>query len=75
MDFQKLVEQVLNEEMMVGGITSVYGPNVTATSKAFSGDHYAPGDARVVKPLSSGVLTRGGMTGKKRKKKRKKKQS
>jgi hypothetical protein len=75
MDFAKLVEQALNEEMVAGGEGSVYGPNVTATSKVFSGDHYAPGDARVAKSLYGGVLTRGGMTGKKRKKKRKKKRS
>lgn len=71
MDFDKLVEKILNEDVVAGGEGSAFGPGVTNTASAFSGDTYAPGDARVPKSIFGGVLTRYGMRKKKRKKKRK----
>lgn len=69
MKFQKLVEEVLQEDVVAGGAGSAFGANAGATATAFSGDNYAPGDARVPKSLYGGVMTRYGMK-KKRKKKR-----
>ena len=71
MTFQQLVEQILQEDVVAGGDSSAFGPNVGGTSTTFSGDNYASGDARNVFGLYSGVLTRRGM--KKRKKGKKKK--
>jgi len=71
MDFQELVEQVLNEDSVAGGADSVFGPNVGSTATASSGDNYAPGDARNVFGLYAGVLTRTGMRRKKKRKNRK----
>ncbi len=73
MEFQKLVEQVINEENLAGGGESVFGPNVGSTSTVFSGDHYAPGDARNPYGIYGGVITRSGLRKKKRSKKRRKK--
>lgn len=74
MEFQKLVEQVLFEDMVAGGPQSVLGPNVGATATTFSGDNYAPKDARVPMSLYGGVVTRKGLTKRKsRKNKRSKK--
>jgi len=70
MEFQKLVERVLKEDVVAGGAGSVFGSNVGATATTFSGDTYAPGDTRTPKSLYGGVLTRGGL--KKRKGYRKK---
>lgn len=72
MEFQKLVEQVLSEDVVAGGEGSAFGPNVTDTASAFSSDSYAPGDARNPYGIYGGVLTRSGMRKKKRKNKRKK---
>lgn len=72
MKFSDLVVEVLNEENVAGGGESVFGPNVSNTATAFSGDHYAPGDARNPYGLYAGVLTRSGMRKRKRKKKSKK---
>ncbi len=69
MKFQKLVEEILQENMVAGGVSSVFGPNVGSTASVISGDNYAKGDARVPKSLYGGVLTRYGM--KKRKKRKK----
>lgn len=72
MEFKKLVEQILSEEMTAGGVGSVYGPGVEATATQFSGDNYAPNDARnVLGGVSSGMMTRRGMVGKKKKRKKK----
>jgi hypothetical protein len=73
MNFQHLVEQILQEDVVAGGDSSSFGPNVGDTATTFSGDNYAPGDARNAFGVYSGVLTRSGM--KKKKKKSKKKQS
>lgn len=73
MDFEKIVKQVLTEEMSAGGEGSVFGPSVTNTASTFSGDTYAPGDARNPYGIYGGVLTRRGLNSKKRKKRRKKK--
>jgi hypothetical protein len=67
MEFQKIVEQVLSEEMTSGGAESVYGAGVTSTETPFSGDNYAKGDARnIFGGAFPGVLTRNGLTGKKK---------
>lgn len=73
MDFKKIVKEVLNEEMAAGGEGSVFGPGVTNTAGTFSGDTYASGDARNPYGVYGGVLTRRGLSSKKRKKKGKKK--
>lgn len=71
MKFEKLVEDVLIESNVIGGASSVMGPNVGNTATATSGDNYAKGDARIPKSLYGGVITRNGMKsyGKKKKKK------
>ena len=73
MEFQKIVEQVLKEDMTAGGVNSVLGSNVGATATQFSGDNYAPGDARKPTSLYGGVITRRGMSKINKKSKRKKK--
>ena len=77
MEFQKIVEELLREDVLAGGLTSSFGPGVVATADQFSSDSYAPGDARTPQSIFGGaVLTRGGLkrTGK-RKKRRKLKKS
>jgi len=79
MEFQKLVETFLSEDVMSGGAESAFGPGVQATASEFSKDSYATGDARTPKSLYGGVMTRMGMKRKskskapKRRTKRKKK--
>jgi hypothetical protein len=74
MDFGKLVEEILQENNVIGGPSSVMGPGVVNTASAVSGDKYEPGDARVVKNLfgKGNVLTRYGMKSSNKKKKKKK---
>lgn len=72
MDFNFIVKQILQEESATGGADSVFGAGVQATAQAFSGDSYAPGDARTPKSIFGGVITRRGMR-KNHKKKSKKK--
>lgn len=69
MNFQEIVLQILQETSMMGGSTSVMGPAVGNTATPFSGDNYAPGDARTPKSLYGGVITRKGLIKKKKKKK------
>lgn len=69
---KKIILDVLNEENMAGGAGSAFGPGVQATASQFSGDTYAPGDARVPKSLYGGIVTRRGLI-KSRKKRKKKK--
>lgn len=71
-NLENLIEQILEEENMAGGAGSAFGPGVQATATQFSGDTYAPGDARVPKSLYGGIVTRGGLI-KSRKKRKKKK--
>lgn len=71
MNFLRLARKILREDCVSGGEGSAFGPNVTNTSSAFSGDTYASGDARIPKSIYSGILTRYGMLKKKKKKKRK----
>ncbi len=73
MDFKEIVNKVLNEELTAGGEGSVFGSGVTNTSSVFSGDNYAPGDARNPYGIFGGVLSRKGLVAKKKRKKRKKK--
>lgn len=72
MNFPRLVEQILQEDVVAGGDSSSFGPNVGDTATTFSGDNYAPGDARNVFGVYSGVLTRSGMKKKSKKRKSKK---
>jgi hypothetical protein len=72
MEFEKIVDIVLKEDMTAGGAGSVLGPNVGSTATEFSGDNYAPGDARVPKSIFGGVLTRSGMSKTSKKKSKKK---
>lgn len=46
--FNQIFRNVINESMTAGGAGSVLGPGVTSTETQFSGDNYAPGDARNV---------------------------
>ena len=45
--------KLLAEDMTAGGVSSVFGANVTATSTHFSDDNYAEDDARVPKVLGA----------------------
>jgi len=73
MDFTNLVTSILVEDSEAGGVGSVFGPNVGSTATAFSGDSYAPGDARTPASLYGGVMTRKGLRYKKKNKRKKKK--
>lgn len=73
MEFEKMVEEVLKEDNVAGGASSALGPNVASTTTQFSGDNYAPGDARKPTSLYGGVITRRGMSKTDKKTKRKKK--
>ena len=73
MEFEKMVEEVLKEDNVAGGASSALGPNVASTATQFSGDNYAPGDARKPTSLYGGVITRRGMSKTDKKTKRKKK--
>ncbi len=72
MDFNYLVKQILEEDNVAGGGSSVFGPNVGNTATVFSGDNYAAGDARKPHSLYGGVITRSGMRKKRKKSKFKK---
>ena len=75
-----LVEEILYENANVAGPGGALGPGVASTETAFSGDHYAPNDARIPKVLG-GVTRRhlpkdsiyAGRVGKKHKRKHKRK--
>lgn len=71
MNFRRLVEQILQEDVVSGGDSSAFGPNVGNTAAVFSGDNYASGDARNAFGLYGGVLTRRGIRKRKKSKKRK----
>ena len=75
MEFEKIVEEVLKEDMTAGGASSVYGPNVGATATSSSGDNLASNDARSVYGSYSGVMTRRGFKKSKTKNKKNKKKS
>ena len=64
MEFEKLVEQILQEDVVAGGEGSAFGP---AASEPY-GQHMDPRTPFVV----GGVMTRLGMRKKKRSKKRRK---
>jgi hypothetical protein len=49
----------LKENTMAGGAGSMFGPNVVTTATPFSGDNYAPGDARMPKILGFGSKGKG----------------
>lgn len=73
MNFVNLVTSVLNEDLMAGGPSSVYGPAVGSTASAFSGDTYNTGDMRIAKSIYGGVITRKGMKSRKNKNRKRKK--
>ena len=62
MEFQKLIEEVLNEDVVAGGAGSAFGPNVGATATEVSGDNLASGDSRIPTSIFGGVLKRSGMS-------------
>ena len=73
MEFQKIVEELLQEDMTAGGEGSTFGPGVVNTADQFSSDSYAPGDVRTPSSIFGGaVLTRGGLKRTKKKKSKKK---
>ena len=73
MEFQKIVEELLQEDITAGGEGSSFGPGVVNTADQFSSDSYAPGDARTPQSIFGGaVLTRGGLKRTKKKKSKKK---
>ena len=63
----------VSESNMAGGASSVFGAGVISTAAVSSGDNYAPGDARTPKSIYGGVMTRNGMSARKRKKNKKQK--
>ena len=68
MEFQKLVEQVLEEDVVAGGEASAFGPNAHLPYEQNTKD-----DARTMHGLyGGGVMTRSGMRKKKKKSKNKK---
>ena len=71
-NLKNLIYQVLKEQNIAGGAGSAFGSGVQATATQFSGDTYAPGDARIPKSLYGGIVTRRGLI-KSRKKRKKKK--
>lgn len=73
MNFLKLVEEILQETSVIGGPSSVMGPNVTNTASAISGDNWNTGDQRIAKSIYGGVITRKGMKTYSKKKSNKKK--
>ncbi len=70
-NLEQMVLDVLNEENVAGGAASAFGSGVQSTATQFSGDNYAPGDARIPKSIFGGIITRRGLI--KGKKKRNKK--
>lgn len=62
MEFEKIVDIVLNEDMTAGGAGSVLGPNVGSTATEVSGDNLASGDSRIPTSIFGGVLKRSGMS-------------
>ena len=70
-NIEQLILDVLKEQNMAGGAGSAFGPGVQSTATQFSGDNYAPGDARIPKSIYGGIITRRGLI--KGKKKRNKK--
>jgi hypothetical protein len=67
MNFVSLVNEVINECNLAGGSASVLGSGVSNTATPFSGDNYAPKDARMPKNLYGGVITRQSLKKKKKK--------
>jgi hypothetical protein len=70
-NIEQLILDVLKEQNMAGGTGSAFGSGVQSTATQFSGDNYAPGDARTPKSIYGGIITRRGLI--KGKKKRNKK--
>ena len=70
-NIEQLILDVLKEQNMAGGAGSAFGSGVESTATQFSGDNYAPGDARTPKSIYGGIITRRGLI--KGKKKRNKK--
>lgn len=61
MNFEKLVEDVLTEDMVGGGDGGVFGPGVGGNSGGqFSSDSYATSDQRTPAAIFPGFITRNG---------------
>tara|TARA_R110000772_G_scaffold252248_2_gene367505 strand:+ start:386 stop:622 length:237 start_codon:yes stop_codon:yes gene_type:complete len=71
--FEKRVNKVLREQMTSGGADGAFGETDAIfdpdNNQTFSGDYYAPGDARVPKVLGK-TQSRNGEVGKKKNKKK-----
>lgn len=72
MEFQELVEKILEEDVVAGGVNSAFGSNVGTTATPRSGDKHAPDDSRYITSLYAGMVTRRGMKSAKKSKKNKK---
>lgn len=80
LSFEKILKDILTEETIGGGTSSVFGSGVVSTAGAISGDTYAPGDARIPKViggiyrrnLPKDYITVAKILRKKKKKKKKK---
>ncbi len=46
--FNQIFRNTINESMVAGGGDSAFGTGAASTASQFSGDRYAPGDARNV---------------------------
>lgn len=53
-----LDKEQIKENMVAGGVTSVFGPSVVGTANQFSSDSYAKGDARMVVPSATDKKTK-----------------
>lgn len=72
MNLENLINQVLEEENVVGGPTSaLVSPDSSSTSSQFSGPNiYNPGDNRRAKPLFKKIQKRPSLEKKNRKRKK-----
>jgi hypothetical protein len=65
----------VSESSVSGGAESVFGGGVVSTAAVYSGDNYAPGDARIPNSIYGGVITRPGMKSKRKRRKKKRNKS
>jgi hypothetical protein len=70
-NLERLIFDILKEQNMAGGAASAFGSGVQSTATPFSGDNYAPGDARIPKSIFGGIITRRGLIKGKKKRKNK----
>jgi len=70
-NLEKIIKEILKEENVSGGDSSAFGSGVVNTEGPFSGDKYAPGDARVPHSLFGGKIFTRNIKNKRRKKTKK----